>query len=54
MKISDELKKSESLFRLLAENSKDIIYRMSIPDAIYEYVSPVASEIFGYTEIDSS
>lgn len=43
------LKESEHRFRFLAENAKDIIYRMSIPDAVYEYVSPAAIEIYGYT-----
>ena len=44
-----KLKASERLFRLLAENAKDMIYRMSIPDAIYEYVSPASLDITGYS-----
>jgi PAS domain S-box-containing protein len=52
MKTSKELKKSEFLFRLLAENSKDMIFRMSIPEAVFEYVSPASSEIFGYPPED--
>ena len=54
--IEDELLKaikkaeeSENRFRFLAENAQDMIYRMSIPDADYEYVSPASLEIFGYT-----
>ncbi len=43
------LKESEQRFRLLTENAKDTVYRMSIPEAVYEYVSPAAKEIFGYT-----
>ncbi len=43
------LKVSEERFRRLAENARDIIYRMSLPDGIYEYVSPAVSEVFGYT-----
>ncbi|MBU1043403.1 MAG: PAS domain-containing protein [Candidatus Omnitrophica bacterium] len=40
---------SEKKFRLLAETSKDIIYRMNIPSGEYSYMSPAASEIFGYS-----
>lgn len=43
------LKESERRFRFLAENAKDVIYRMSIPDGLYEYVSPASIEIFGYS-----
>ena len=39
---------SEAKYRRLAENSPDIIYRMSLPDGIYEYVSPASETIFGY------
>jgi len=42
------LKASEERFRRLAENARDVIYRMSLPDGIYEYVSPAATELFGY------
>ena len=40
---------SEERFRRLAENAQDMIYRMSLPDGKYEYVSPAANEIFGYS-----
>jgi PAS domain S-box-containing protein len=43
------LKASEERFRRLAENARDVIYRMSLPDGIYEYMSPAARELFGYT-----
>ncbi len=43
------LRESEGRFRRLAENAKDMIYRMSLPDGRYEYVSPAAREISGYT-----
>ncbi|AEG18394.1 PAS domain S-box protein [Methanobacterium paludis] len=36
----EELKKSESMFRLLADSCPDVIYRISIPEGRYEYVSP--------------
>ncbi len=40
---------SESRFRRLAENARDIIFRMSLPDGRYEYVSPAAFDISGFT-----
>lgn len=42
------LKESEEKYRRLTENAKDMIYRMSLPDGKYEYVSPAAEAIFGY------
>jgi PAS domain S-box-containing protein len=47
-KADDLLKKSEEQFRLLAENARDMIYRMSLPDGRYEYVSPASAALFGY------
>jgi len=44
----EDLKASEDRYRRLAENSPDMIYRMSLPDGIYEYVSPASEMIFGY------
>ena len=43
------LRESWDSFRFLAENAKDMIYRMSLPEGHYEYVSPASSELFGYT-----
>ncbi len=40
---------SFDLIRSLVENSQDVLYRMSLPDGRYEYVSPAATGIFGYT-----
>ena len=42
------LRKSESRYRLLTENAKDMIYRMSLPDGRYEFVSPASVDVFGY------
>jgi len=44
----EALKTSEARFRRLAENAKDVIYRMALPDGVYEYISPAAMEQFGY------
>jgi PAS domain S-box-containing protein len=46
--IFQQLLESEDKFRLITENAKDMIYRMSLPDGTYEYVSSAAKEIFGY------
>ncbi len=31
------------------DNAQDMIYRMSLPDGLYEYVSPASTNLFGYT-----
>lgn len=44
------LRKSEQQFRLLAENAQDLIYRITtVPERVFEYVSPSSSQITGYT-----
>ena len=46
----ERLKRSEELFRFLAENAKDLIYRYSFsPTRGFEYVSPSSTAITGYT-----
>ncbi len=45
----EALSQSEGRFRRLTENAQDIIYRMSIPDGEYEYVSPAALSVIGYS-----
>ncbi len=47
---ASELAQSEERFRLLAENARDVIYRYRIsPDPGFEYISPAATAITGYT-----
>jgi PAS domain S-box-containing protein len=45
----EAMRESEERFRRLAENAPDAIYRMSLPDGRYEYASPAALSIFGYS-----
>ena len=42
------LRESEERFRRLAENARDMIYRMRLPEGTYEYVSPACEDIYGY------
>jgi PAS domain S-box-containing protein len=35
-------------YRALADNSLDMIFRMSLPDGRYEYVSPASRQVTGY------
>lgn len=44
-----ELKKSEERFRMLAENARDMIFRISLPEGRFEYVSPASLSITGYS-----
>jgi PAS domain S-box-containing protein len=45
----EELRQSEDRFRHLAENARDMVYRFSIPDESFEYISPASTEILGYS-----
>ncbi|MDQ1379880.1 MAG: hypothetical protein QOJ71_599, partial [Actinomycetota bacterium] len=49
--VADEtLRASERRFRLLAENARDFIFRIALsPEPRFEYVSPAALPITGYT-----
>ncbi len=47
------LQESEARFRLLAEQAQDLIYRIQLaPEIQFEYVSPSATTITGYTPED--
>ena len=48
----EDLKESEAKYRRLTENANAMIYRMSIPEGTYEYVSPASEKIFGYMPED--
>ncbi len=43
------LTQSEEKYRHIAENASDMIYRMLLPDGVYDYVSPSSVSITGYT-----
>lgn len=50
-KNSNTLKRNEKIFRLLTENSRDIIYLYTTkPDPCFEYISPNVSELLGYSQ----
>jgi PAS domain S-box-containing protein len=44
----EALKESEEKYRRITENAQDMIYRMSLPDGHYEYVSPASLDLVGY------
>lgn len=47
--IISRLHDSNERYKRLTNNAIDMIYRMSLPDGNYEYVSPASKKIFGYT-----
>lgn len=50
-KNNNALKRNEKIFRLLTENSRDIIYLYTTkPDPCFEYISPNVTRILGYTQ----
>jgi PAS domain S-box-containing protein len=52
-KMEEALKENEARFRLLAENAQDIIFHLQLsPEQRFEYVSPAATAITGYTPED--
>lgn len=52
-KMEAALRESEARFRRLADNARDLIYRINlVPERSFEYVSPSVEEIVGYTPED--
>lgn len=49
-----KIKSIEAKFKLLADNSNDMIYRMNLKDGSFDYVNPAAETITGYTQKDFS
>lgn len=47
--ISEKFEDSTQQFNRLAKFSRDVIYRMSIPDGRYEYINSASIELFGLT-----
>lgn len=45
----NKLKESEKKYKLLAERSADVIYKINLKTEQYTYVSPSIEKIFGYT-----
>ena len=45
----EALRESEEKYRRLVEGQDEAIYRMSLPDGKYEYMSPAARKVFGYS-----
>lgn len=47
-KTDEALRRSEQKFRGLVEGLNEVLFRMSLPDGRYEYVSPSARHVLGY------
>lgn len=45
---SKEMQISESKYQMLAENSRDMIFRMKLPEDVMEFISPASKDLTGY------
>lgn len=45
-------RESDARFRRMAENAPDVIYRMSLPDGRFEFISAAATTMFGHPPED--
>ncbi len=45
---SKEIQMSEIKYQMLAENSRDMIFRMKLPEDVMEFISPASKELTGY------
>jgi len=50
-KVQADIQKSEEKFRLLVENSRDVIV-LTHPDGIIEYLSPACQDVFGWDSVE--
>jgi PAS domain S-box-containing protein len=48
-RMEEDLRESESRFRSVLDNSRDVIYRLNVRTGRYEYVSPSCEEVIGYS-----
>lgn len=47
--LNEELTKSETKFRTVLQNSRDVIYQMDFDSGAYEYMSPAVKQMLGYS-----
>ncbi len=48
-RVETELRESEEKFKRFADNARDILYRMTLPDRRFEFVSRAVTILTGYT-----
>ena len=48
-RLAEALQESQTLYRLITENSSDVIWVMRYPDLTYSYISPSIAWLYGWT-----